>query len=122
MRKSLVVLFAALMLLNISAASACNRDGIVYCNTWGNILDKLIALVKGYIQRVDVAVSIEELEALYAALNAEIAEFTDKNAAEIVAFDENVTVDGEKKYKAALEEALRQFRLALEKRATQILL
>lgn len=121
MHKFLIAMFAVFMLPGtlVATVSATDKATSVVC---GNVLDKLVTLVKGYTERVDSAESIEELEALYAALYAEITEFTKKNATEIAAFDEVVTGDGEKKYKAALEEALLQFRQALEKRATQILL
>lgn len=86
-----------------------------------NILDKLIALVKDHTKSVESAGSIEELEGLFAALETALAEFAEKNATEIAAFDAKITQEQKNGYKAQLDAAVKQFQKALEKRAMQLL-
>ena len=62
---------------------------------------------------------IEELEELYAALVTAMKEFAKDNSAEISAFDDNITVEKEKGYKAALDAAVKQFEKSIEKKALQ---
>lgn len=120
--RTLLVAVVALSLFceTVSATengTACNTVSV----TSANIIDELIALVNDYTKRVEAAESIEELEELYATLVTAMKEFAKKNAAEIAAFDENITIEKEKEYKAALDAAVRQFEKALEKKAMQFL-
>jgi hypothetical protein len=120
--RTLLVAVVALSLFceTVSATengAACNTVSV----TSANIIDELIALVNDYTKRVEAAESIEELEELYATLVTAMKEFAKKNAAEIAAFDENITIEKEKEYKAALDAAVRQFEKALEKKAMQFL-
>lgn len=82
-----------------------------------NILDKLIALVKEYTGRVEAATSMEELDTAYRAFKQEMAEFTERHAAEIASFDKNLTTEEIEKYKVAFETAIKHFEKSLEKKA-----
>ena len=86
-----------------------------------NILDKLISLVKGYTRKLESAESIAELEEVYAGLKSALDTFADNNAEEIAAFDENISAEKEKRYKATLDAAVKQFEKVLEKKAMQLL-
>lgn len=86
-----------------------------------NILDKLIALVKEYTSRVEAATSMEELDTAYRAFKQEMAEFTERHAAEIASFDKNLTTEEIEKYKVAFETAIKHFEKSLEKKAMQFL-
>lgn len=86
-----------------------------------NILDKLIALVKEYTGRVEAATSMEELDTAYRAFKQEMAEFTEKNATEIAAFDNELSKEQQEMYKSALEKAVKHFEKSLEKKAMQFL-
>ena len=86
-----------------------------------NILDKLIALVKEYTGRVEAATSMEELDTAYRAFKQEMAEFTERHAAEIASFDKNLTTEEIEKYKVAFETTIKHFEKSLEKKAMQFL-
>ena len=86
-----------------------------------NIIDKLVSLVKGYTKKVETVESIAELEEVYAGLESALNAFADNNAEEIAAFDENISAEKEKEYKAALDAAVKQFEKVLEKKAMQLL-
>ncbi|MBR5851848.1 MAG: hypothetical protein IKY73_04935 [Bacteroidaceae bacterium] len=118
--RTLLVAVVALSLL-CGTASATENGAACYAVsvTSANILDKLIALVNDHTKRVEAAESIEELEELYAALVTAMKEFAKNNAAEISVFDENITVEKEKEYKAALDAAVKQFEKSIEKKALQ---
>jgi hypothetical protein len=117
------MLQALILAVSLSAAAvpatACNavdNKAIVEYN----ILDKLIALVKDHTKSVESAGSIEEQEGLFAALETALAEFAEKNAAEIAAFDAKITQEQKDDYKAQLDATVKQFQKALEKRAMQL--
>ena len=86
-----------------------------------NVLDKLIALVKEYTNRVETTTSMEELEVTYHAFKQEMTNFTDKHTAEISSFDKNLSQEQLEKYKSALETAIKHFERSLEKKAMQFL-
>ena len=87
----------------------------------GNVVDKLIALVKEYTKKVETANTMEAFDAAYNGFSQAMKEFADKNAAEIDAFDKSITEEQSKKYKAALDKAINQFEKAVEKKAMQFL-
>ena len=121
MRRLLIAIFAAFMLLGTRAATACFIADNAFSVATTNVLDKLIALVNGYIKRVGAAVSIEELEALYAGLEQDMASFAKDNAGEIAKFDADLTGKAKEKYEAELSKAIKSFKSALEKRAMEFL-
>ena len=82
-----------------------------------NILDKLIAMVKEYVGRVETATAMEELDAIYQTFKQEMADFTEKHADEIAAFDKSLSTEQIEKYKSAFETAVKHFEKALEKKA-----
>lgn len=119
--KMLCALILAVSLF-VGAVPAMSCNAVVDKTTVAyNILDKLVALVKGYTKDVETAGSVEELEGLFAALESDLAEFAKKNAAEIAAFDAKITVEQKSAYKAELDKAIKQFEKALENRAMQLM-
>ena len=98
----------------VVAGNAVVTNGIVASE---NILDKLIALVKEYTGRVEAATSMEELDTAYRTFKQEMAEFTEKHADEIAAFDKNLSTEQIETYKVAFETAIKHFEKSLEKKA-----
>lgn len=86
-----------------------------------NVLDKLVALVKDYTKKVEAAETMEQFDAVYKAFEQAMAEFAEKNAAEIAAFDQSLTEEQGAKYKAELDKAVKRFEKAVEKKAMKFL-
>ena len=117
-----ILLVTFLMLLDGTAAVA---ERCVVCNgvtlAAGNILDKLIAMVADYTKRVSEALSMEDVEELFAGFEQALASFSKENADEIAKFDALLTDKAKADYAAELATAIQQFKAALEKRAMEIL-
>ena len=110
MRRLLFAILAVL-LFGGGTASATEKDVAV------NVLDKLIALVNDYTKRADEALSMEELQAVYAGFEQAMASFSKDNADEIAKFDAELTGKMKEKYEAELSKVMKQFESALEKKA-----
>ena len=111
------LLFAILVVLLFGGgtASATEKDVAV------NVLDKLIALVNDYTKRADEALSMEELQNVYAGFEQAMASFLKDNADEIAKFDANLSDNMKEKYEAELSKAVKQFEKSLEKKAMQFM-
>jgi hypothetical protein len=110
------LLFALLAVTLLGGtASATERD------VAANVLDKLIALVNDYTKRADEALSMEELQAVYAGFEQAMASFSKDNADEIAKFDAELTGKMKQKYEAELSKVMKQFESALEKKAMKFL-
>ena len=113
MRRLLFVLLAVLFFNG--TASATEKD------VAANVLDKLIALVNDYTKRADGALSMEELQTVYAKFEKAISSFAKDNADEIAKFDTNLSGKMKEKYEAELSKAIKLFESALEKRAMKLI-
>ena len=118
MRKLLLVLLPVLLLNE--TVTATEKDVVVQVTTT-NILDKLIAMVNDYTKRADEALSMEELQNVYAEFEQAMASFLKDNADEIAKFDTNLTDTMKEKYEAELSKAVKQFEKSLEKKAMQFM-
>ena len=118
MRKLLLVLLSVLLLNE--TVTATEKDVVVQVTTT-NILDKLIAMVNDYTKRADEALSMKELQNVYAEFEQAMASFLKDNADEIAKFDANLSGNMKEKYEAELSKAVKQFKVALEKRAMQFM-
>ena len=107
------------LLLN-ETVTATEKDVVVQVTTT-NILDKLIAMVNDYTKRADEALSMEELQNVYAEFEQAMASFLKDNADEIAKFDTNLTDTMKEKYEAELSKAVKQFEKSLEKKAMQFM-
>lgn len=114
MRRLLFAILAVL-LFGGGTASATEKDVAV------NVLDKLIALVNDYTKRADEALSMEELQAVYAGFEQAMASFSKDNADEIAKFDAHLTDKVKENYEAELSKVMKQFESALEKKAMKFL-
>ena len=123
MKKFLMTAIAVLMM----AATATATENIVpvgnrvESTASENVLDKLVALVKDYTKKVEAAETMEQFDAVYKAFEQAMAEFAEKNAAEIAAFDQSLTEEQGAKYKAELDKAVKRFEKAVEKKAMKFL-
>ena len=118
MRKLLLVLLSVLLLNE--TVTATEKDVVVQVTTT-NILDKLIAMVNDYTKRADEALSMDELQAVYAGFEQAMASFLKDNADEIAEFDVNLSDNMKEKYEAELSKAVKQFEKSLEKKAMQFM-
>ena len=118
MRKLLLVLLSVLLLNE--TVTATEKDVVVRVTTT-NILDKLIAMVNDYTKRADEALSMEELQNVYAEFEQAMASFLKDNADEIAKFDANLSGNMKEKYEAELSKAVKQFEKSLEKKAMQFM-
>ena len=118
MRKLLLVLLSVLLLNE--TVTATEKDVVVQVTTT-NVLDKLIAMVNDYTKRADEALSMEELQNVYAEFEQAMASFLKDNADEIAKFDANLSDNMKEKYEAELSKAVKQFEKSLEKKAMQFM-
>ena len=118
MRKLLLVLLSVLLLNE--TVTATEKDIVVQVTTT-NILDKLIAMVNDYTKRAGEALSMDELQAVYAEFEQAMASFLKDNADEIAKFDANLSGNMKEKYEAELSKAVKQFEKSLEKKAMQFM-
>ena len=118
MRKLLLVLLSVLLLNE--TVTATEKDIVVQVTTT-NILDKLISMVNDYTKRADEALSMEELQNVYAEFEQAMASFLKDNADEIAKFDANLSGNMKEKYGAELSKAVKQFEKSLEKKAMQFM-
>lgn len=118
MRKLLLVLLPVLLLNE--TVTATEKDVVVQVTTT-NILDKLIAMVNDYTKRADEALSMKELQNVYAEFEQAMASFLKDNADEIAKFDANLSGNMKEKYEAELSKAVKQFEKSLEKKAMQFM-
>lgn len=118
MRKLLLVLLSVLLLNE--TVTATEKDVVVQVTTT-NILDKLIAMVNDYTKRAHEALSMEELQNVYAEFEKAMASFLKDNADEIAKFDTNLSGNMKEKYEAELSKAVKQFEKSLEKKAMQFM-
>ena len=109
----------SVLLLN-ETVTATEKDVVVQVTTT-NILDKLIAMVNDYTKRADEALSMDELQAVYAGFEQAMASFLKDNADEIAKFDANLSDNMKEKYEAELSKAVKQFEKSLEKKAMQFM-
>lgn len=123
MKKFLMVAIAVFMMAG--TAAAVERVAVVENNVTAteneNIADRLIALMKDYTNKANDATSMDVLEKLYAEFETTMADFAEKNAAEIAEFEANITDDAKKKYEAALQKATERLTKAFEKKALQFM-
>lgn len=115
-------LMAAIAVFMMAGTAVATENSVVAENSVAtvatdNIADKLLSIIKSYTKKIDSVTSKEALEKVYANFEAEMAEFAEKNAAEVAAFDENLTKEQEEKYKAELTKVMKEFQQALEKKA-----
>ena len=118
MRKLLLVLLSVLLLNE--TVTATEKDIVVQVTTT-NILDKLISMVNDYTKRAGEALSMEELQNVYAKFEQAMASFLKDNADEIAKFDANLSGNMKEKYEAELSKAVKQFEKSLEKKAMQFM-
>ena len=115
-------LMAAIAVFMMAGTAVATENSVVAENSVAtvaadNIADKLLSIIKSYTKKIDSVTSKEALEKVYANFEAEMAEFAEKNAAEVAAFDENLTKEQEEKYKTELTKVMKEFQQALEKKA-----
>jgi hypothetical protein len=77
--------------------------------------------MKDYTNKANAATSMDVLEKLYTEFETTMADFAEKNAAEIAEFEANITDDAKKKYEAALQKATERLTKAFEKKALQFM-
>ncbi len=119
MKKFLMAAIALFMMAGtVGATENCVAvENCVATVATDNVADKLLSIIKSYTKKIEAATSKEALERVYANFETEMAEFAEKNAAEVAAFDENLTKEQEDKYKAELTKVMKEFEKALEKKA-----
>lgn len=119
MKKFLMAAIALFMMAGtVGATENCVAvENCVATVVTDNVADKLLSIIKSYTKKIEAATSKEALERVYANFEAEMAEFAEKNATEVAAFDENLTKEQEDKYKAELTKVMKEFEKALEKKA-----
>lgn len=84
-----------------------------------NVVDKLIALIKGYTKKVNAVKSVEELLKLCEECYDEMMGFEEKHADEIIKLEKTLTEEQMARYETKLEQVLEAFEAAVERKAKE---
>ena len=123
MKKFLMAALAVFMMAGTAVATeriAVVENGVVTMAS-DNIADKMIALVKEHTKKIDAAQTLDAFNAAYEAFQQALTEFSEKNAAEIAAFDKNISAEEQKKYETELQKVIKQLEKTVEKKAMKFL-
>lgn len=87
----------------------------------GNVIDKLITLINGYIKKVNAVKSVEELLKWSEECYDEMMGFEEKHADEIIKLEKTLTEEQMARYETKLEQAMEALEAAVEKKTEQLM-
>ena len=123
MKKFLMAAIAVFMM----AGTAFATESVVMVNNnvvtvqSGNVIDKMIALVKGFTKEINAVQTLGELMKVAEKCYEEMMTFEEKYVGEIARLAETLTEAQMEEYEAKLEQALEAFEAAAEKKTEQLM-
>lgn len=84
-----------------------------------NAFDKVVAMVKGYIQKVNATKTMEELMSVVGAFEKEMMSLGEKYGDEIAALQETLSPEQMEKYEAEMEKVGAEMEAAITKKVEQ---
>lgn len=122
MKKFLMAAIAVFMMAGTSVASESVAvvENNVTTTVSENAVDKVIAMVKGYIQKINAAKTMEELMGLAEAFGEEMMSLEEKYGDEIAALEETLSPEQMEKYEAEMEKVMAEMEAAVTKKVEQL--
>ena len=87
----------------------------------GNAIDKMIALVKGFTKEINEVKTLDELMKVAEKCYEEMTTFEEKYADEVVRLEKTLTEAQMEEYEAKLDQVLKAFETAVEKKTKELL-
>ena len=87
----------------------------------GNVIDKMIALVKGFTKEINAVKTLDELMKVAEKCYEEMTTFEEKYADEVVRLEKTLTEAQMEEYEAKLEQTLEALEAAVEKKTKEIM-
>ena len=124
MKRFLMAAIAAFVLTGTSFAAKFESNfevnNTVVNKQQQNVIDKMIALVKGFTKKVNAVKSIDELMTVAEKCYSDMMEFEEKYEEEIMMIEEVLTEQQMEAYEAKMDKALEEFETAVEKKTEQL--
>lgn len=121
MKKFLMAAIAVFMMAGTSVASdnVAVVENNVTTTVSENAFDKVVAMVKGYIQKVNATKTMEELMSVVEAFGEEMMSLEEKYGDEIAALQETLSPEQMEKYEAEMEKVGTEMEAAITKKVEQ---
>ena len=87
----------------------------------GNVIDKMIALVKGFTKEINAVKTLDELMKVAEKCYEEMTTFEEKYADEVARLEKTLTEAQMEEYEAKLEQTLEALEAAVEKKTKEIM-
>ena len=84
-----------------------------------NIFDKMIAMVRGYIKKIDAAKTHEELQQVVDQCYKELMEYPEKYMDEFLVFEWTLTEEKQAAYEKQIDAVLAEFGAAVERKTKE---
>ena len=125
MKRFLMAAIAVFVMSGTSFAAGSESYVVVDNSVVGNqqkqnVIDKMIALVKGFTKKVNAVKSIDELMTVAEKCYSDMMEFEEKYEEEIMMIEEVLTEQQMEAYEAKMDKALEEFETAVEKKTEQL--
>ena len=123
MKKFLMAAIAVFMM----AGTAVAAEKVVVVNNdvttvqSGNVIDKMIALVKGFTKEINAVKTLDELMKVAEKCYEEMTTFEEKYADEVARLEKTLTEAQMEEYEAKLEQTLEALEAAVEKKTKEIM-
>ena len=119
-------LMAAVAVFMMSGTAVATENVVVVDNNVttvqsGNVIDKMIALLKGFTKEINAVKTVDELMKVAEKYYEEMMTFEEKYADEIARLEKTLTEAQMEEYEAKLEAALAEFEAAVEKKTEQLM-
>ena len=121
MKRFLMAAIAVLMLAAPALAAEKAVEVNVLMTQKENVIDKLIALINNYTQKVNAVKTADELLLITEQCYADVMEFNEKYENELITLEKTLTEEQMAAYETKLEKALANFEAAVEKQVARLL-
>ena len=121
MKRFLMAAIAVLMLAAPALAAEKAVEVNVLMTQKENVIDKLIALINNYTQKVNAVKTADELLLITEQCYADVMEFNEKYENELITLEKTLTEEQMAAYETKLEKVLANFEAAVEKQVARLL-
>ena len=122
MKKILLTSLAVLMMFGtvVATENVTIIENNITTSASENVMDKFLALIKDFTNRVNVAKTLDELMNIAELLYREMDDFMEKYEDEIAVFEKNLTEDELEMYKEKVESATKALETAVERKYEEL--
>ena len=122
MKKILLTALAVLMMSGtvVATENVTIIENNITTSASENVMDKFLALIKDFTNRVNVAKTLDELANIAELLYREMNDFMEKYEDEIAVFEKNLTEDELEMYKEKVESATKALETAVERKYEEL--